>query len=451
MKRLTWIFPFLIFIFVFSVLLYNLSNSTLAPWDEAWYAVIGRNVIKGHILDLSYNGGSFWDHPPLGFYSIALSFLALGVSDFSARLPMAIFGALTVMMVFLIGKKMINAKVGLMAAIILFSCRWFLLRSRTADLDALLLFTQATTFYFLIEAKTKRNLSWMWFFFGLAMVSKSAISLVMLPLLVIASRPYWKSGIITVRRSLIFFLLPIIPWYGYNSLVYGFPFLIQNVFNIGFRKGSASGVSAETITRTLLYLRSAVHKWYLPLLASSALGLGLLKQKNIKWIMGYLFLSGFPYFISSQSQIWHLLPVMIPMSLLIPMVGVEILNRFKLPKQINLVAQIGLLLVIFGIGIVSLRAYWPEMFNLPKQVANEARMGQMAKEINLPLYVQDTTYLPAIIFYANKDRVQIIRRQDDIGQIKRPFQLITRDFLIKQTKGYAIEGQIGEMVLVRYE
>ncbi len=142
---------------------------------------------------------------------------------------------------------------------------------------------------------------------------------------------------------------------------------------------------------------------------------------------------------------------MIPMSLLIPGVFVELTNRFVPSEKLKQFSEIILLFAISLIGLVSMRSYWGEIFDLPKQVANEARMGQLANRVDLPLYVQDTTYLPAIIFYADKEQVNIIRRQDDITLIKRPFQLISRDFLVNQTKGFSIVDQIGEMVLVRYD
>jgi len=181
------------------------------------------------------------------------------------------------------------------------------------------------------------------------------------------------------------------------------------------------------------------------------LGFAFLRQQKIRRLLAYLFLSAFPYFISSQAQIWHLLPIMIPMSLLIPGVFVELTNRFVPSEKLKQFSEIILLFAISLIGLVSMRSYWGEIFDLPKQVANEARMGQLANRVDLPLYVQDTTYLPAIIFYADKEQVNIIRRQDDITLIKRPFQLISRDFLVNQTKGFSIVDQIGEMVLVRYD
>src|SRR3990167_2768378 len=42
--------------------------------------------------------------------------------------------------------------------------------------------------------------------------------------------------------------------------------------------------------------------------------------RQVRWLLLYLFLTAFPYFVSAQTQIWHLIPVAAPASLLIPLV-----------------------------------------------------------------------------------------------------------------------------------
>ena len=58
-----------------------------------------------------------------------------------------------------------------------------------------------------------------------------------------------------------------------------------------------------------------------------------------------------------------------------------------------------------------------------------------------------------IVFYADKkEEIKgTFRDPSAIDGIKRPFQLITREFILKQTKGYRIIKQYGDLVLALYE
>lgn len=49
-------------------------------------------------------------------YTVALSFRFLGVSEYSARLPSVVFGTLSIMLIFFVGKRFFGAAVGLIAA-----------------------------------------------------------------------------------------------------------------------------------------------------------------------------------------------------------------------------------------------------------------------------------------------------------------------------------------------
>lgn len=52
-------------------------------------------------------------------YSVALSFKLFGVNEFSARLPSVIFGILSIILIFFIGKSFFETKVGLIAAFLM--------------------------------------------------------------------------------------------------------------------------------------------------------------------------------------------------------------------------------------------------------------------------------------------------------------------------------------------
>lgn len=451
--------PFFLVCLSFLILTLNLGNQSLFPWDEAWYASIARNVIRsGNFLDLNYNGSPYWDHPPLGFWSIALSFKLLGISEFSARLPMVLFASLSVAIIFLIGKKLKDSWVGLSTALILFSSRWFLFRARSANLDILLLLCQLLVFYFSYNPKRLQELYLLWLFFCLGLLTKSVIMVTLLPLVVFGTYQFIKKHPLQKIEWFwlsVIFILPLLSWYGFNSLEYGLQFLTRNFLVIGIRGGQPSGISWSAFSQTKLYFRSAVHKWYWPFLFSLPASILMLKNKAIKRSLAYLVLVSFPYLLSAETQIWHLIPLIGPMALLISLVFFEMADIFlrfinKTFKWLLFFPKVILLTIVFLIAISSLVSYWSSIFAVPKIVSNEARLAMIAKEFGVPLLVEDKTYLPAVVFYADKE-VKLVYNRHAIEDQPRPFQLLTRDFLISGLSDYKIISQVGDYVLVLFE
>src|SRR3990167_2932792 len=115
--------PILLLLLLTPLYFYNLGGSSLIDFDEAWYAEIARNIIvRSDPFVLLFNGERYLDHPPTGFVLMAGSFTIFGLNEFAARLPSAILGFGTLIIVYLIGKRLFNAYVGLSASFILSSC-----------------------------------------------------------------------------------------------------------------------------------------------------------------------------------------------------------------------------------------------------------------------------------------------------------------------------------------
>ncbi len=462
-----WVIPLLLLLLSLSLALFRLGNQSLQPWDEAWYATIARNVSKStNPFLLHFNGNLYQDHPPLGFFAIAASFKLLGISEFSARFPMAIFGSLAVLLVFFIGKTLKNDIVGFCSSLILLSSRWFLFRARTANLEAVLLFTQLLVFYFAFNLKTRRQLHFLWFSFALSLLSKSAISLTLAPLVLLSTfnfiRADHKHWFLPTFYSLLVFTLTLTPWYLANYLVSGGSFLTHSIFDIGLRHGTSAGVTPEITKRTLLYLHSAIHKWYTPLFVSLSISFLYLKSRPIRWTLAYLLLSAFPYFLSTETQIWHLLPILPPMALLIPLVASEVTTRIYAPltknpsgrlftqRSFSKVGHLLLLLLVLSISISSLRSYWSEFINLPKSVSHEARLAISSRAYPYPLILQDNTYAPTVIFYADQN-VEVTQTPSIIKARPRPFQLIAHNYQLSAYSNYSVVDRSGDTVLTIFE
>ncbi len=127
-------------LFLFS----NLSNHYL--WeDEAETAVLAKSVIKNgipksfdgkHLLYLhikdSYRSDSIWTfHPWLQFYLTAFSFVLLGPSTFSARLPFAILGFLSLILTYILSLRLFkNRSTAWLSVVFLVFSIYFILHMR---------------------------------------------------------------------------------------------------------------------------------------------------------------------------------------------------------------------------------------------------------------------------------------------------------------------------------
>jgi len=91
-------------------------------------------------------------HPPL-YYFLTHFWLQLGRSEWFLRLPSVFFGVATVYLVYLLGKKLFNEKLGLICALFLAVAPYHLYYSQEARMYSLLAFLATASMLFLVERK----------------------------------------------------------------------------------------------------------------------------------------------------------------------------------------------------------------------------------------------------------------------------------------------------------
>src|SRR5665647_270427 len=95
-----------------------LGRVHLFDWDEINFAESSREmIVTGNYHRVQINFQPFWEKPPLFFWLQAFSMKAFGINEFAARLPNAVFGTITLVTFFVIGKKYKSAKFGFIWAI----------------------------------------------------------------------------------------------------------------------------------------------------------------------------------------------------------------------------------------------------------------------------------------------------------------------------------------------
>ena len=96
----------------------GIGSVRLFDWDEINFAESAREMlVTGDWFNVRINFESFWEKPPLFIWMQALSMKVFGVGEFAARFPNAIAGIITLLVLFNIGRRTRDERMGLMWAL----------------------------------------------------------------------------------------------------------------------------------------------------------------------------------------------------------------------------------------------------------------------------------------------------------------------------------------------
>jgi len=95
-----------------------LGRVHLFDWDEINFAESAREmIVSGNYARVQINFQPFWQKPPLFFWLQALAMHGFGINEYAARFPNAVIGVLTLVVLFLIGRRLHDARFGLLWAL----------------------------------------------------------------------------------------------------------------------------------------------------------------------------------------------------------------------------------------------------------------------------------------------------------------------------------------------
>ena len=171
-RALGWLAPTLLTLFAALLRLTNLDNPHELAFDETYYVkdawslwTLGYEGTWGDGANAAFNAGdpdaiaaaldpkgSFVVHPPLGKWLIALGMALTGpASSFGWRLSVAVFGSLTVLVVFLVAKALTRSLLAASVAGFLLAIDGLgIVMSRVALLDGILTFFILLAFLFVL-------------------------------------------------------------------------------------------------------------------------------------------------------------------------------------------------------------------------------------------------------------------------------------------------------------
>lgn len=134
-----------------------LGLRTLWETDEARYGEIAREmVVSGDWVTPTLNYVKYFEKPPLTYWVTAVSFKFFGVNDAAARVAPSLFGLLTVLTCFLLGRSMWDARSGFFAGLTLATSLMFFALSRVLMTDMVLCFGIVLAFFGVWELRGKK-------------------------------------------------------------------------------------------------------------------------------------------------------------------------------------------------------------------------------------------------------------------------------------------------------
>ena len=120
--------------------MYRLGAPPLFDQDEGNYAQIAAEIVQtGDPVTLHVNGRAWYVHPPFYMWLVAATGRVLGFSEWAVRIWSAVFSIVAVYATVLLGRAMFGGRVGLLAGAILTVTLQYLIQSRLAVFDTVLL------------------------------------------------------------------------------------------------------------------------------------------------------------------------------------------------------------------------------------------------------------------------------------------------------------------------
>lgn len=447
----------LLYILVFTftlVFFYHLDYNTLGSWDEGWYATIARNIVRsGDIINLTWNGKPYFDHPPFGFWIIALSYKLFGVSELSTRAPQALLGVLTIFFMYKTVLLLFKSRAQAYAtALVLGTCVWYVIRVRSGNLDATLVFFYVLTVY--LGAKAAKKIV----FFPLAcasyaalMLTKTLVGLPALFLLLFLNLHHLQPK--KLKQTIPYFLLGIVifiaifyPWYYIHLKKY--PDFIEHHFvNIGTRNKTLASFFQLSIEQPLFYLHMGIRKWYYIWLASIGAIFFLFRflKKNVLFVLLWNVMIFYPFLTAKETQLWHLIPVYAPVAFVVGYGTYELLMfikykiRKKMPQLINQKNLASIYVISFTfIALWQFKNFYKEVYPANKYIPDDVAISKNAARYGKPIYLDDD-FLPLAVFYADRNIIPVNSLPDNEKTMVGFFASSEKNFVMI-TRNWAVEG-----------
>lgn len=133
------------------VLCGQIQNEVFFSVDGVVYALVGKELTLKPISQwvvLTWNGAPFYEHPHLTPWLLGASMKLFGVSTLTAILPVVLIALATVLLAYLLGRALLDHRLGLLAGTVITATPEFVRGGRNPMLEAALMFFIMLAVYF---------------------------------------------------------------------------------------------------------------------------------------------------------------------------------------------------------------------------------------------------------------------------------------------------------------
>lgn len=362
--------------FLLALLLYmpifgHLDTLPIRIWDEARNAVNAYEMLNGgdYIVTHYLGAPDMWNtKPPLLIWLQAFSMNVLGVNELAVRLPSAIAGVFTCIVLLIFSLRYLKSFwFGFIAVLVLITSQGYIgiHAVRTGDYDALLtLFTTLSGLLFFAFCETKKSKFIYLFFLAttLAVLTKSITGLLFLPALCIYS--IIQKEFIPLLKNKHFY----IGLFSLVSIVLGY-YLLREAQNPGYIHavwenelgGRYGSVIENHKEEFLFYYHSLIYTqftvWHLLIPCGFVTGF-VVKNKKVNRLTLFSFIMIVTYFLivsSAQTKLaWYTVPLFPFLTIGITIFIYFLFDLFRRSEQLNRVLRVNvtpfIFLFLIGIG-----------------------------------------------------------------------------------------------------
>jgi 4-amino-4-deoxy-L-arabinose transferase-like glycosyltransferase len=247
-KWIDWVW--LIVLLLAAVLLFsiNLGGLPLRDWDEGTVAQVAREIWRAPAGSMRWlyptlGGEPYHSKPPLMHWLIAWAYSLGGVNEWTTRLPGAILTAMSVPLLYCIGREIFRQRwVAIYSALIYLTMLPVVRHGRLAMLDGVVV--SLLMVMMLCVLRSRRDLRYclgIGVSFGLICLTKGMVGILLGSIAVVFL--FWDTPRLLTSYYLwiaIFIgILPVMGWYAAQLLHYGYPFSQIDAVNQPFHRSAA--------------------------------------------------------------------------------------------------------------------------------------------------------------------------------------------------------------------
>jgi 4-amino-4-deoxy-L-arabinose transferase-like glycosyltransferase len=355
------VFVVLVLIAVSSIVFFpNLGSAPMWAGDEQVYSQWANHIVNSgdYLTPWAFGKTNLWiAKPPLIIWLMSLS-LRVFEANFATRFWSAIFGVLSCVFVFYLGKLLFNRLVGILSAIILLTFSTFYAYARLGWLDVpLTFFLLGSIYFFLMSEKSEKETQYAVLsgvFFGLALMTKQ-LSALLIPIIIffylLLTRKNFR---FLLTRPFVLFggigLLIFCPWVICMTLRFGTDFWQTYFYYSVFQRATTViEFNGGDYLFYINYLISSENKFWLILspfaIALSSIHVMFKRKKEdtllLVWIVAVL-----GVFSVSQTKLsWYIIPIFPAFAVVLGNLLYELFRRMRVLGLVQISVLIVVLLV----------------------------------------------------------------------------------------------------------